>query len=600
MLAFIESLKIRWKFLFVCTVAILFTALTIGILSYFIYRRIVVDNTVNYSKDFTKQLANNISNELTGVAERQFTEFKYAEILDLLTEKVESRGHLAIQKRTISTFLDYFLANSLIDSVIILAADGTLFDPGSLTQTPEQTAQLAGLIRTVELDKTSGRPLWIAGENADLYMVRNLLSLEPNFTSVGSTILRVHLPSLLKKINYSDFFTNKNIVLVDKDGIPCLPAAADFDGLITYVEQKNSGPVSSSPLKEEFRGREYIISIESLEPHDMQLYNISVVKDLLISQNLLALWIVGICALAFTVAELFAGRLSRAMTRNIHTLVSSIQDYVPGNFSKMDIITAKDEIGLVMTEFNKMAEKIDTLVRDVYRSELEKQSSEYKALQFEYNALQSKINPHFLYNTLETINSMAKLGKRQEISDVACLLGELLHDNLRTTAQTIPLQDEIRHVDKYLQIHKINFGNHLETMYDLEDGLMMAMVPKFILQPIVENAIIHGLDDMVDRGRIEIGARCESGNLVVEVRDNGRGMDEELQKSILSGQHEESVPGETRVRIGLKSVHKRIQILFGESYGLSISSEPDRGCKIKLILPLVFEAVAEEVNPVSV
>ncbi len=203
----------------------------------------------------------------------------------------------------------------------------------------------------------------------------------------------------------------------------------------------------------------------------------------------------------------------------------------------------------------------------------------------EYSALLAQMNPHFLYNSLESISAMARLREQEEIVNAIRLLSQLLRGSLSSGIQEIPLSGEIEYVSCYLEMQRIITGDRLTWDIDVDDTLQNAPVPRLILQPIVENAILHGLDEMLQDAVIIITADVRDKQLVLTVSDNGKGADQAMLDALLSSEEEIENPKEHRARIGIQSVLKRIHILYGTDYGMTMESELGSGMTLRIYLP---------------
>jgi signal transduction histidine kinase len=203
---------------------------------------------------------------------------------------------------------------------------------------------------------------------------------------------------------------------------------------------------------------------------------------------------------------------------------------------------------------------------------------ELKALRFEYDSLLARINPHFLYNTLEGINSLAKISGQRRISESICLLGNYLRQTVNTGGHYIRLSRELANLEDYIKILRISFPWPIGLETDIDEALEETMVPKMILQPLVENAVLHGLARKKQGGCIRFSACCTGKDMLIRIQDNGGGM------AGPGGGKDEGSP-----KIGMSTVHKRLRILYGEQYGLQAESFPGTGVCITLRLPIRFE-----------
>ncbi len=237
-------------------------------------------------------------------------------------------------------------------------------------------------------------------------------------------------------------------------------------------------------------------------------------------------------------------------------------------------VVSQDEIGMIGTEYNKMAENIETLIEKVYKMELTQKQAE---LEF----LQMQINPHFLYNALDTISWMA-LGKGNgEISEMSIALAELLRATIKNES-FIPLQEEMTTVKDYLFIQEQRFGDKISVSYQVEERASRCQVPNFILQPLIENAIIHGLEPKIGNGRLSVKISIREKRLFFVIEDDGVGMTEEEIRKL----YESCKAEDTKQSIGLKNVYRRLLLCYGEESRLNIQSKQNEGTKIYFSIPL--------------
>ena len=229
--------------------------------------------------------------------------------------------------------------------------------------------------------------------------------------------------------------------------------------------------------------------------------------------------------------------------------------------------------------------KIDELTEEKIQQQEEKR-------QTEMDALQSQINPHFLYNTLESVVWMIESGKREDAVFMVTQLASFFRISLSGGKNIIPLSQEIQHAKNYMNIQKIRFKNKFSVHFDVEEEVLHCLTVKLILQPILENAIYHGMEGMDGDGEIDVRGKIIQENslpvILLSVEDNGFGMPVEKAESFLDNEVEPSSFSDRKKRgsgVGLINVHKRIQLRFGSRYGLKIISAPDEGTTVQLRLP---------------
>lgn len=237
-------------------------------------------------------------------------------------------------------------------------------------------------------------------------------------------------------------------------------------------------------------------------------------------------------------------------------------------------------------EFNAMSEKMRGLLDDITREKLKNKNAEIKALQSEYDSLQAKINPHFLYNTLESINSMAKISGEEEIARAIQLLGNYLQDTVSRENRFVTLGEELQNALDYIQIQQIVHGGRLDYETDVDEVLLEAVVPKLILQPLIENAVVHGLEPKQGWGKIRIRIFCQGQDLLIQIADDGVGI---TSSKLKDGMIVASGKSTHHSHVGIQTVHKRIQILYGKNYGITVESKEKEGTTICIALPIQFE-----------
>jgi len=217
----------------------------------------------------------------------------------------------------------------------------------------------------------------------------------------------------------------------------------------------------------------------------------------------------------------------------------------------------------------------------------------------ELKALQAQVNPHFLFNTLNTIARLALLEGASKTQEIVYALADLLRENLRDIDVPRTLEKEVKSTKDYLAIQQVRFGDRIQTFIDIDPQIMNIMIPALTLQPLIENSIIHGLEKKIEGGQIYICGRIEGEEIVITVRDTGVGVDIEHIRNIFSAGKRTITHGHT-TGIGLINVHKRIQHHFGSEYGLKMESQVGEGTSCYIRLPNYQSKMNKENNYVSI
>ena len=280
-------------------------------------------------------------------------------------------------------------------------------------------------------------------------------------------------------------------------------------------------------------------------------------------------------ALVLACALLTSWVLSRLLTRPLRGLAGAMESFeADADHFTYHPVGGTREVRELSDSFGHMVLRIQQLMVTVRQEEINLRKTELKALQ-------AQINPHFLYNTLDSIAWMCEQGQNADAVRMVHALARLFRISISKGHELIPIAKEIEHAESYLQIQKYRYKNRFTYTFSVDPACLDCLCNKITLQPILENAINHGLDLMVDEGEIEVQVCPDGGDILFRVRDNGVGMTAEQVQAILHRQ-----PGD-RTGIGIKNVDDRLKIYFGKQYGLRIDSVPDEGTCVEIRMPKV-------------
>ena len=269
--------------------------------------------------------------------------------------------------------------------------------------------------------------------------------------------------------------------------------------------------------------------------------------------------------------------ISRKISKPIRKLDESVKTYEAGG--KPDIyIGGSSEIRHLGYSVQRSYERIETLMEEIIRQQNERRKSEL-------DALQSQINPHFLYNTLESITWMIEAQKNEEAVIMISELAKLLRVSLSRGKTIIPVKDELQHSRSYMNIQLVRYKERFQMEFQTDKEIDYCIV-KLVIQPILENAIYYGVGNMDedDEGKITVRGEKKEDDIYIIIEDNGMGMRKEVLENILKDNNKVPKHGSG---VGVINVHSRIQLMFGEQYGLEIYSEPDEGTRVVIHIPAI-------------
>ena len=286
---------------------------------------------------------------------------------------------------------------------------------------------------------------------------------------------------------------------------------------------------------------------------------------------------VATAALIFVAALAVGWVLSRLLSRPLQQLENAMEAFEQdADHFAFHAVRGTREVQNLSDSFGHMVGRIQRLMTTVREEEIDLRKTELKALQ-------AQINPHFLYNTLDSIAWMCERGKNADAVQMVHALARLFRISISRGHELIPIERELQHAEAYLQIQKYRYKNQFTYHFTVDEGCLHCLCNKITLQPIIENAIVHGLDLMVDAGHIEITVRPDGGDILLIVADDGIGMEPEQVAALLQNEPSD------RTGIGVKNVNDRLRIYFGPEYGLSITSAPYEGTTVTIRTPRVPE-----------
>ncbi|MCK9857645.1 histidine kinase [Paenibacillus sp. ATY16] len=399
-------------------------------------------------------------------------------------------------------------------------------------------------------------------------------------TNLAVILVDIRLDSLREILSLSEN-TNRNFLILDDEGGIVYSSDPNQEQLLkdlgqpgsqaklqayagNYYSAMNGVPSYLNFITSPFSGWKVI---QYMDEHNMT-------KDAAMFRKIL-LW-GALCSLV--TALLFMIMLSKRVTKPIIQLSKQVRAVGLGKFD-VDLSTERqDEFGVLYKGIRKM---VEDLQEHIERSSMT--LAQQKVAQ--YGALKSQINPHFLANALESIQMKAIIAGQRDIADMVGLLGRLFRIHIQTGKDIVSLREELEHTRLYVKVQQMRFGDKISYSEKIEPGAEMLPVLHFSLQPIVENAIVHGLERKSGQGSLEIAAFVSGQALHIEVADNGAGMTEEDFAKLRQRLNEAAEDTLGSTHIGVKNVQDRIRYYYGDGYGLAFESRPGEGTKVTLRFP---------------
>jgi len=593
-----RDMPIRNKLIISFLALIILPVVTIGIFSFYTSQRLLKQKTEQYTNDILMETGENVDVKLREIERISFQIVSNMTIQDALKKAnmgIKDEYEKIFVERAIDSQLKGFVPLYLdIAAVQVVSLSGTVYyvNPGSVTIGISDSEK-----RIMEEHK--GGAVWF-GTNPSSQTIRvgRAINSIVNQELIGYEIIQIRESSVHDIYRRTDLFKSGDILITDLDGR--IISHKDKSKLDEFIGNVAAGLTKDS-IYNSFTtvgidGTSNYVASRSINNGQWRMIAIIPTEQYEGDIILLRYWILGICGACCIMSLLLSLRISDSISRPLRNLSEMMNKVGKGNFDVSIQPYTNDEVGVLSEHFNKMVRQVQKLIQEVYQEQYLKQKAELKSLR-------AQINPHFLYNTLESINWMARTRNVPEIGDMVKALGDLMRASI-SGDDFVTLNDEITNITNYLKIQKFRYGDRLGVCIGISPDIGQIIVPKLILQPIVENSIVHGLEEKLEDGHIRISGELENGDVVIMICDDGVGMEKEKAdhlNRLFSEYHEGTrVSGgsakvdirkdigskdDMHTHIGLINVDRRIKMYYGASYGLSISSVIGEGTSVKAVLP---------------
>lgn len=450
-----------------------------------------------------------------------------------------------------------------------------------------------------EVVALNGRPMWLAPHE-----FQELTGEEPVFTQIRlikdvTTLRKLGILVVqIKKWEFEEIFRNLTIpnnlqntsfMLVNNEGLVLFDPENSMDGqnIKQYMKHKVEFKQGYQSFKAKFNGKEHIVSIYHLNDYGWNLVSFTDWNSLSQEVTSFAKWFFVIMGVCLVTAIVFNRLFMNRITGTIAVIVRFMRRVEDGDLNARVEEKGEDELLLLSKGFNNLMNRINDLFVQVKKEQRQKTEAEMRVLQ-------AQIKPHFLFNTLESINVLAIQNEGRKVSEMVYRLASILRISIQGKEE-ITLEEEIKHLQSYLEIQKFRFEDVFDYEIDIPKELMHSRILKLTLQPLVENSIQHGFEGISYKGLIRISAWKELGNVIIRVEDNGLGMTPEQLSMFEYMVHDDSMSQQAKLQnlkvnqerrgLGLRSVADRIRIQYGDYYGLFICSSRPGGTVIQCVIP---------------
>jgi two-component system sensor histidine kinase YesM len=598
-----KHLSIRAKMgLLVFAVCLVLTSL-VFFTSSAIYEQSIRSKTIGYNLDTIQTMNNNIN---TYFKEIERTAILLSNSGFVQAKFVHSQTGTLYEKLNLLNDMENML--KLIESLHSNLQISIFLDDGSSYYLSAPTDQINYEYKYMTDDwykYVSGNNIWktLYRHNIQSYYLsgyrKPVISYIQKFHNIytldayGYIVMDINMKQF-EAISASVLSHNESMSIVDRDGDIVYSSVKqhlpfDLSGLIPKEQ-------SSGHMEYQYKDQTYLIMYDTSAYTGWKIYNVVSLSKLTKEIHQLRNYFLIFLVIVFVfVVGLFQFLTIRYITNPIRRLALGVQRLKKGKFDVFIPIETRDEIGLLTNEFNQMVRRIDVLIKENKFAEVLRKDAQLEMLQ-------QQINPHFLYNTIETVIGMSSEGQSDKAIIVCTKLGNMLRYNLNGR-KMVKLEDEVNQIRDYVDIMSLRFEGKFTVRYDIEQESLENLIPKFILQPLIENAIHHGLQDKQYDGLLGLEISCRKGILRIAIQDNGKGMTCEVLDLLnskltlsqdMSGWLQSDPSAGSRPSLGIFNVHFRLKLQYGEGYEMNIDSREGVGTNIVLCINLQKEIIQDD------
>lgn len=581
---FIRNLPIQRKLFFSFLLLIIFPALLIGILSFYRSSELLKHKTGQYTRDILLETCKNIEVKLREAERMSVQVVSNTDIHDTL--RLINKGNLNEQEKVqYERLLDKQL-REIIASVSGIAAIQVISNTGDTHYINPASISLHTMQVDEEMKRTlesaMGSVCWFDTDpDSRTTAMGRVINSHRTQQKIGYVMVYLRESVISSTFSETELFRNGELFIINEAGniISCRDKS-----ILGSQNQYTSSEIINVVSDDNFftakvNGKNYYVTSRAIQDTSWRMFSyfpaVEYDKEVVWLRNWIWLIILFACLLSVAFSIAIANGISKPV-RDLSKKMLKIGD---GDFSVSSTYDSKDEIGVLSLHFNKMVVQLKKLIRKAYQEELLKQKAELKSLRMQ-------INPHFLYNSLESINWMARIRGIPEVGKMVKALGDLMRSSIGGE-DFITIEEEIRNIENYLTIQKFRYGDKVSVEISIDPKIRKLKIPKLILQPIVENAIIHGIENKVGNGRIAITGKDNDGKILLQVEDDGLGMEEEIIAEILSEKPRQVTNEHTH--IGIRNVDRRIRMYYGDQHHIVISSTLGIGTLVSINIPPICE-----------
>jgi len=580
--------SIQFKLCMYFLIIIIVPLLAIGMFSFWKFKDIISQKTIQSTQQLVDQTTRNLDFVLNEVEKVTFTIFAEKQIRNILQKGPAEDLKEKLYRKDI---IQYILYNSItyrddMDSIFIIDEERNIYYSAKDFDIANDI-RIRWLLDYSKVFDANGKVVWLEthldefAEGSPKYVIsaaRVLKNFE-NSRRLGLLIANIEEQKLNDICNKVEIGKTSETYLVNNSG-----------KIISHTNKKKINQFLEKKMLSNFTSKRGNFIFKSENEHLLIVYSKSdytgfitisqipmteILKDTVNIKCFIIYTGIATIIAAFLIALMF----SSSITNPIKNLVQNMKNTENGDFSIRIKVSGSAEIQSLNRGFNRMVEKVEELISRVYAEQNAKKEAELQALQ-------AQINPHFLYNTLNSIKWMALFHNMQNISEMVSALTNLLHNSISNSKDFITIKEELKSLNDYVLIQKYRYNDKFQVTFEYEESILEYRILKLLLQPIVENAIFHGIENKKGNGNIKIMINTFGDKIKFVIQDDGIGMTTDTIERVMdkkaNAQNQRGFSG-----IGIRNVDERIKLHFGEDFGLRIYSTLGAGTTVEVCIPLL-------------
>ena len=576
MLKKLNGLSFAAKILIVYICSLSFAILSITINQIQTAAIILEEESTQNLQMLTEQVALNFSEQQDSTSRSLYSRMVAFEIPSAMEQYNKEGGSRLMN-------LQYCMYQMVSDSsefnyVVLELADGSRIATSRYeTETYQEIRRNCEEILDAHPEISHGNCSWYRGSDGGVYVLRDIYNTDP-LSWVGKAV--VHMKGSV--FNVSKAHENTGFLFFDKEDHYLSTAGMEVpDSVLQEIilevksdKLDNTGGWSKRDyyLSASTKGAWTTVGVSSTTAYRQMVGRIV--------QNGVIFGFVGLC---FGIAILAV--LIRILTQKLAQLRKAMTRVAEGDFTQQVPVSGMDDISQLADTMNNMTTRIRELLDELVEKERLEKNAQLQMLDYKYRSLETQIRPHFIYNALETVNAMAKIKGNTEIVEVVQRISRYFRGmTASTTRQFITCQQEFDMLQDYTEVYRYIHGQNLETTFSAKEAARNALIPTMILQPMVENALQHGVRNQTEPSAITVHAYVQEEKLVLTVKDTGHGLTPRMEQMLQSGQPASTNQG----GVGVYNVRQRLQLIYGSDATFTIGNRPEGGVMVKIVIPLTY------------